>query len=145
MSHRLTSEPAAPPPFPANENRHLRLRPKAGGPEALFVLGLTRPDQIARLPVLPHRARIEVFSCLTRLAGVLHRHRGSGAVVCPLIGPDFDALDVARRLATLGFRGRLTVLAPALPNPRMVRREIEAAGKGLVVSLETQPPRGRLN
>lgn len=145
MPHRSAPEPAVALPFPANENRHLRLRREADGPEALFVLGLTRPEQIARLPVMPPLSRVEIFSCLTRLAGVLDARRGSGVVVCPLIGPDFDALDVASRLATLGFRGRLTVLAPALPNPRMVRREIETAGKGLAVSLEVQPPRGRLN
>ena len=58
-------------------------------------------------------------------------------VVCPLVAEGFDALAVALRLAQLGFRGPLMVLAPVLPNPRMVEREIRNQS-GMEVRLVTR-------
>lgn len=60
---------------------------------------------------------------------------GADRVVCPLFAATFDALAVAARLAGLGFGGRLYVMAPDLPNPRMVEREIRAQGGGIEVRL----------
>ena len=64
---------------------------------------------------------------------------GAARVICPLVAEDFDAVAVAVRLAKLGFGGTLYVLAPDLPNPRMVEREIRTQGGGLDVHLVTQP------
>lgn len=52
------------------------------------------------------------------------------AQVCPdivlstLIADDFDALDLAARLAALEFRGRYRALTVALPAPDAIRDEI---------------------
>lgn len=54
-------------------------------------------------------------------------------VICPLVADGFDALAVAARLVQLGFKGPLVVLAPVLPNPRMVEREIRNQSGGLEV------------
>ena len=60
---------------------------------------------------------------------------GVDRVFCPLFAAEFDALAVAARLATMGFDGRLVVLCPTLPNPRMVAREIRHHAAGMMVEL----------
>lgn len=48
-------------------------------------------------------------------------------VLSALFAADFDALELARRLADLGFRGRYRALAAGLPSPGVIRAEIAAA------------------
>lgn len=60
---------------------------------------------------------------------------GADRVICQLVSAEFDALAVAARLAQIGFGGRLVVLCPTLPNPRMVEREIRHTGGGIKVEL----------
>lgn len=57
-------------------------------------------------------------ACLERIRPAL--------VVCPLLTPDFDAIEAIERLGRLGWQGRLHVLLPALPNPGLVRRELQS-------------------
>jgi hypothetical protein len=45
-------------------------------------------------------------------------------VISPLVGPDFDCMDLAGVLSEAGFQGRYRVAATDLPNPSLVRREI---------------------
>lgn len=52
-------------------------------------------------------------------------------VLSPLVDAAFDAVDVARRLGGLGFRGRYLALADRLPNPDAVRAEVRAAAPAL--------------
>lgn len=52
-------------------------------------------------------------------------------VLSTLVGDGFDAIDVARRLRELGYRGRYRALAHALPNEEAVRAEIEEAAPEL--------------
>lgn len=52
---------------------------------------------------------------------------GHATVVAPLIGPDFDAADLAARLAAHGFAGRLVLHAGAAPDPAMIAAELGAA------------------
>jgi len=59
-------------------------------------------------------------------------------VICPLVAERFDALAVAARLVQVGFAGPLLVLAPPLPNPRMVEREIRNQSGGLEVRVVTR-------
>ena len=66
-------------------------------------------------------------------------------VVSPLIGQDFDAMDVARRLAQLGYRGPYRALTAPLPRPGLVKAEVMADAPGLdfdlvVVSHEPDRP-----
>ena len=60
-------------------------------------------------------------------------------VICPMIGKDYDALLVATHLRALNFTGTLVVVAPDLPNPRMVEREIRNQSGGLRVSVVIAP------
>lgn len=52
-------------------------------------------------------------------------------VLSSLMGEDFDALDLARRLGDLGFRGRYRAITSGLPNPHVVRTEVRAAAPDL--------------
>lgn len=56
-------------------------------------------------------------------------------VVCALFAAEGDALAVAERLAECGWHGRLTVLAPGLPNRRMVEAELQSAATGIAVEV----------
>ena len=57
------------------------------------------------------------------------------AVVMPLFSADQDALSMVETLEEMGFRGRILVIAPALPRPQLVERELRAAGPGLRLML----------
>ena len=65
---------------------------------------------------------------------------GADRVFCPLVSAEFDVLAVAARLAQIGYGGRLVVLCPTLPNPRMVEREIRHNGGGIKVELRQSQP-----
>jgi hypothetical protein len=56
-------------------------------------------------------------------------------VGCLLFGSGVDALDIIAQLGKVGFRGLVTVMAPAMPNPRMVERELRSAGRAMTVRL----------
>ena len=49
-----------------------------------------------------------------------------GWVFFPLMVPDFDAPMVIEKLVDLGYSGRACVIAPPLPNRRMVEIELRA-------------------
>lgn len=58
------------------------------------------------------------------------------AVLTPLLAARFDAMEAVVRLAELGFDGRLVVVADsALPDMRLVQRELQQAGRGIGVDL----------
>ena len=54
-------------------------------------------------------------------------------VIVPLFAGDLDATMIIERLVALGYCGRVAVLAPTLPNPRLVEQELR--GLGLRVAL----------
>lgn len=60
-------------------------------------------------------------------------------VICPLFAENYDALVVAQLLTKLGFGGTLVVVAPDLPNPRMVEREIRNQAGGIKVQVVARP------
>ena len=62
-----------------------------------------------------------------------------GRVLCPLFTAEFDALLVATHLRKLDFAGTLVVVAPDLPNPRMVERELRNQSGGLTVKVVLKP------
>ncbi len=47
-------------------------------------------------------------------------------VLSPLVGKGFDAIDVAVRLTSCGYVGRLRATSPDLPNPKLVTKEIRS-------------------
>lgn len=62
---------------------------------------------------------------------------GPTQVILPLFTAQHDAAMAIELLEELGYRGRITVLAPALPKPRLVERELRALGPGLRLTLVT--------
>lgn len=72
------------------------------------------------------------------LDAVLLATLGAKRVFCPLVAGGFDALSVALRLSQLDFGGTLVVLAPVLPNPKMVEREIRNQSGGVQVQVVTR-------
>lgn len=56
---------------------------------------------------------------------------------CPLMSGAVDALCVIAALEEARFGGTLLVVAPALPDPAMVERELRAATKGFSLRLVT--------
>jgi len=61
-------------------------------------------------------------------------------VLSTLMAADFDAVDVARCLSALGFKGRYRALTNVLPNPDAVRAEVQAAAAGLDFDLLVLDP-----
>ena len=55
-------------------------------------------------------------------------------VLSPVLCRAFDCLDLAQTLHGSGFRGRLRIMAPDMPNPRVIQSEIRALCPGLDVA-----------
>ncbi|MGL6208404.1 MAG: hypothetical protein ACRC14_01075 [Paracoccaceae bacterium] len=58
-------------------------------------------------------------------------------IVLPLMARGHDAMTIIEQLESLGYRGAITVVAPALPHPRMVERELRGLGPGNRLRLVT--------
>lgn len=56
-------------------------------------------------------------------------------VACLLLGGKTDAMDIISTLSSAGYTGAVMVVAPPLPNPRMVERELNRAAKPMMVTL----------
>ncbi|SFR04540.1 hypothetical protein [Poseidonocella sedimentorum] len=56
-------------------------------------------------------------------------------IFAPLFCSEFDAIELAQRLAELGFTGLFRPVCQPLPKPEMVEREIRAMAPGLDVKL----------
>lgn len=61
-------------------------------------------------------------------------------VLSPLFGGGFDVIDVAERLAALGFQGRYRVVTETMPDLAMIRKEVRAQAEGLDFDLLALPP-----
>lgn len=94
--------------------------------------GLSRPVVFVESPALPggvlscprHGVPI-VLPFPTITAGVFDRIAPL-AVGLALFCPRLDATVVLDRLLRIGFRGRILVLAPPLPDPGLVQRDLAA-------------------
>jgi hypothetical protein len=58
-------------------------------------------------------------------------------VIAPLIGVEFDAIELIERLGRAKFKGRVQFMSKKLPNRQMVLRELRAVAerRGIVVDL----------
>ena len=56
-------------------------------------------------------------------------------VVMPLMARGFDAAEAIEQLGTCGYQGVVWVLAPKLPNRRMVERELKSMVQGIQVEV----------
>lgn len=55
-------------------------------------------------------------------------------VMSPVLSRSFDCLDLAQALYENGFKGRFRVVAPDMPNPRVIQSEISALCPSLDVA-----------
>ena len=58
-----------------------------------------------------------------------------GLMIIPLFAAGYDAITVTERLQDLGYAGRIAVMAPNLPKPKLVEAELRAIGPGERLSL----------
>jgi hypothetical protein len=56
-------------------------------------------------------------------------------IYLPLFASGYDAMSAVEALETMGYCGEITVIAPDLPRPRLVERELRALGPGLRLTL----------
>ena len=56
-------------------------------------------------------------------------------IILPLFAAYYDAMSAVEMLEDLGYIGKLTVLAPDLPKPRLVERELRSLGPGTRLTL----------
>ena len=66
-------------------------------------------------------------------------------VLSPLLGDQFDAIDVAKSLVSIGYTGRYCAVTEQLPDSRLVLQEIRSAAPGLDVVLFILPPKAANN
>ena len=52
-------------------------------------------------------------------------------ILSPVLARNFDCIDLAQKLFSLGFRGRYRAVTDQLPDPEMVEREIRHLCPGL--------------
>ena len=114
----------------ANQNVHKNAQPET------LLLGVAPRDMAALTEIVAADASLNLASTLDDLTAAVANDNVS-VVVTPLTTAAFDALDVAQHLASIGYYGQLQVLSPELPNPLLVRREIEAVAKSVEVELVT--------
>ncbi|MEO8245225.1 MAG: hypothetical protein ABI832_23370 [bacterium] len=69
------------------------------------------------------------------LAAPLLAKLGPDLVILPLFASYYDANVAVEALQQLGYSGRITVLAPKLPRPRLVERELQVLGPGKRLTL----------
>jgi hypothetical protein len=61
-------------------------------------------------------------------------------ILSPLMGDNFDVLDVADRLTALGYSGRYRVISENLPNVQMIKSEVKAHAPDLDFDVLMMPP-----
>lgn len=116
----MPARPAAPDPRPS----------QADGTGPFVAIGLA--DDIAlRLAGTRALLRLDAGRIAADTVAALH----DPVLACSLLDPDMDALEVIAALVAAGYRGVLRVVAPPLPNPKMVERELARAASGMTVTL----------
>lgn len=127
---QLPARPRPPRSTAARRPRVAKVRPPeaAGPPARAIILGYPAnpPESIA----VDGPEKIDTLLLATM---------APDRVICPLFSDNYDALVVAQLLTKLGFGGTLVVVAPDLPNPRMVEREIRNQAGGIRVAVVRQP------
>jgi hypothetical protein len=107
------------------------------GPEA--ELGAATRGRLAE--ALPERTGGLHLSCCT-LADLPALCTGAHLprlVAAPLFWPEGDVLDTLRVLSLVDYPGPVRVVAPPLPRPDIVRRELRADGPGLDIEIVEVP------
>jgi len=87
-----------------------------------LVVGMQSHAVPCHHPVFERAQCVQI--AFTALSRTLRNGPEAQLVVAPLMAQKFDAMDVAVALKKAQFLGSLVVIAPDLPNPLMVLREI---------------------
>lgn len=111
-------------------------RQNAARSSAVLVIGRSDHATLAEASVPGGPVFVVPFGGLD--AGLLAR-LDPGWVFFPLMAPDFDAPLVIERLAELGYSGRACVVAPPLPNRRMVEIELRSIAPILLLTMVERP------
>ncbi|SDE12052.1 hypothetical protein [Limimaricola pyoseonensis] len=64
---------------------------------------------------------------------------GPQLVISPLVASDFDALELACRLAEMRYGGRYRALSPRHPHAAMIEREVRTAAPGIDFEILQMP------
>lgn len=93
------------------------------------------PNLASRLPrMVVDAAEMVIAANIDKMPEILATERPD-MVISPLIGPKFDAIELAAQLRNAAFRGRLVVICDKLPDPSLIRQELENQALGFTVSL----------
>ncbi len=91
--------------------------------------------ELAGLPSVCRRRLIAAPRRLSRLAPEWIAECGARAIVFALFATQPDAWQIGGHLTRIDFDGRVIALSPALPNRRMVERELRAGYPDLRLSV----------
>lgn len=120
--------------------RRTASRPADGAPRLRF---LAVGDMTPPPPVAEGEAPDDI-TCLTfaEVSAEALDNLRPDVVFSALVGSGFDCLDLADRLNAAGFRGQYRAVAPTVPDPDLVRREIADRFPALDFDLVFLPGRG---
>lgn len=79
------------------------------------------------------------FNEIEQLTATILDDAAPTMIFSPLVGDDFDVMDVVEQLSDVGFSGQYRVIADALPNPEMIRKEVRAVAPDLDFDLLMMP------
>jgi hypothetical protein len=104
--------------------------------QTLVIGNLTRWKSEGRITVALSDFQFAEFGALT---SDMLKSLAPEIVLSPLMGDDFDVLDVALKLLDLGFEGRYRVVAERVPNTQMILTEVRNHAPGLDFDLLLMP------
>ena len=79
------------------------------------------------------------FSEFSSLTAPVFANMAPTIVLSPLVGDNFDVIDVAIRLTELKYGGRYRAIAEDVPNEDMIRKEVRTHAPDLDFDLLTVP------
>lgn len=117
-----TSEPGECPPVSAES-------PDMGLEETILAVG-----DVQRWKLAGHTGRpsaVLAFVAFHEVDAELLQTIRPSIVLSPLLSRQFDCIDLAQTLDTLGYRGKYRVIDENLPDPGVIAREVRALVPGL--------------
>lgn len=109
------------------------VRPPPSGTRDTWLV-IETPNAFRYLDTLPARPSV-VMARYRDLDDRLLARVQADWVLCPLMTPSFDALDVLRQIRQSPLRPQVGILSPPLPNSAMVERELRANARDLTIRL----------
>lgn len=79
------------------------------------------------------------FITINDLSADLVEETQPDIILSPLVADDFDAVDMAEKLVSLGFQGRYRAIAPRLPDAALILHEVRGLAPQLDFALLLLP------